>query len=864
MRRWKNGPHAGTLACVRWNKEKLKKSPGLLFNFVIESVFPDINTAHRYAVSSLMDTAYWLSEQGAVTKLLEPIPKPHQVQQNDSNVISVVSNVEQCGGTVEQNTAIVEETGALYDTLYNNLAIEVEKVNSVNRDMKETNVELTTELARYKDQEKCFEINQEKYDKLERCYQKSVYQEQCLTKKINALHLSSAKTITTLNEEIANLNNQLSKEKSIVSSLQEEKKKLKSDFKIREDELLDIFQAQQKQQSLYNGKVLLEKHDPPAVYDSEETLQLAQESRLKMKQLNKEIKPENYAKINHLLGVFVSQKAKSREELYFSNISKTASVSKSISIPNEEFSDDTTPSVARKFLNEEALNLVRDFNSLAKEAVISAKHKALEFEIKHLLRAVVSQDILSIMQNNPIVDISNLQTELDPQLGDLKGKSKDTPCVSDTFDPLSQKLEDENVELEFQVPLKVVESNDLSNPVTSNSAPSSRESIVVNNERVIAPVIFRINPFKASKVDNFVPNKHVKASIRTKPITVSQPHVITKKDVNSNTNGFSPKNVDSTTRTKRPQLRNNPKNDKVPSRKEMSGHKQIIWIVSDKRKEGAQSTVRTKVLLVVKVLLLCSKGKIIMARIWRSIEEVIMKKIEYCLFDVVVEFHREMITSQLQGKLRLYDEVRARTLFVLSSSNRGRLLGIIDLMRQKNKRMKQEGLNRQIGKLQDSHGALDLGSTRHCSRYCSKVLLLFESTAHYAQSTARCESTAVMFEGTASFIREGKIIMARIWRFIEEVIMKKIEYCLFDVVVEFHREMITSQLQGKLRLYDEVRARTLFVLSSSNRGRLLGIIDLMRQKNKRMKQEGLNRQIGILQKMEFDCKLMIGKLQDVT
>ncbi|GKE51536.1 hypothetical protein Tco_1486692, partial [Tanacetum coccineum] len=87
-------------------------------------------------------------------------------------------------------------------------------------------------------------------------------------------------------------------------------------------------QTQQKQQSLYNGKILLEKHDPPAVYDSEETLQLAQESRLKMKQLNKEIKP--------LSEVFVSQKAKSRKELYFSNTSKAASVSKSISIPNEE------------------------------------------------------------------------------------------------------------------------------------------------------------------------------------------------------------------------------------------------------------------------------------------------------------------------------------------------------------------------------------------------------------------------------------------------------------------------------------------------------------------------------------------------
>ncbi|GKA14804.1 hypothetical protein Tco_0694450, partial [Tanacetum coccineum] len=67
----------------------------------------------------------------------------------------------------------------------------------------------------------------------------SVCQEQCLTKKINALHLSFGKQITTLNEEITKLNNQLSKEKSTVSSLQEEKKKSKSDFKIREDEFLD-------------------------------------------------------------------------------------------------------------------------------------------------------------------------------------------------------------------------------------------------------------------------------------------------------------------------------------------------------------------------------------------------------------------------------------------------------------------------------------------------------------------------------------------------------------------------------------------------------------------------------------------------
>ncbi|GKD53366.1 hypothetical protein Tco_1286753 [Tanacetum coccineum] len=159
-------------------------------------------------------------------------------------------SVEQDGRTVEQHPATVKETRAYFESLYNNLAIKVEKVNSVNRKMKETNADLTTKLARYKNQEKCFKISQEKYDKLERCYQKSVYQEQCLTKKINALHLSYAKTITTLNEEISNLNNQLSKEKSTVSFLNEEKKKLKPDFKIQ-------------------------RHDPPVVYDSEETLQLA-------------------------------------------------------------------------------------------------------------------------------------------------------------------------------------------------------------------------------------------------------------------------------------------------------------------------------------------------------------------------------------------------------------------------------------------------------------------------------------------------------------------------------------------------------------------------------------------------------------
>nr|GEX38334.1 hypothetical protein [Tanacetum cinerariifolium] len=448
-------------------------------------------------------------------------------------------------------------------------------------------------------------------------------------------------------------------------------------------------QAQQKQQSLYDGKVLLEKHDPPVVHDSEETLQLAQESRQNMKQLNKEIKPVNYTKINHLSGVFVSQTAKSRKELYFSNTFKTATVSKPISIPNEEFLDDTTPSVARKFLNEvkstivtlqhvvkhrmtldthnwsssahqelhkivkdenfpivnqvdarvqnfeiqflkEAVKFVGDFKSLAKEADESlAKHKALELRIECFLRAVSSQDIMSVVQNNYVGETSNLQSELEhtkerfenciikkeneyaklwnywykkceeckfdkisydkayndmqqktkrlqAQLGDLKGKSKDTSCVSDTLNPLSQKLENENVELEFQQSIvgnlpKVGEIHDLSKPVTSNLIPTPQESKVVKNDKVIAPGIFRINPFKTSREEKHVPNKD-RASVRSKPITVSQPPVITKKDVNSDSNGLSSTGIDNT-KTRRPQPRSNTKNDRVPSASKSSCNK---------------------------------------------------------------------------------------------------------------------------------------------------------------------------------------------------------------------------------------------------------------------------------------------------
>nr|GFA27755.1 hypothetical protein [Tanacetum cinerariifolium] len=70
------------------------------------------------------------TQEEQYTELIEPILEPHQVPQNDHNVISKVTSMEQSGETVEQYPANFEETRALYDSLYQNLAIEVEKVNT--------------------------------------------------------------------------------------------------------------------------------------------------------------------------------------------------------------------------------------------------------------------------------------------------------------------------------------------------------------------------------------------------------------------------------------------------------------------------------------------------------------------------------------------------------------------------------------------------------------------------------------------------------------------------------------------------------------------------------------------------------------
>nr|GFC43386.1 hypothetical protein [Tanacetum cinerariifolium] len=118
---------------------------------------------------------------------------------------------------------------------------------------------------------------------------------------------------------------------------------------------------------------------------------------------------------------------------------------------------------------------------------------------------------------------------------------------------------------------KIGETDALSKPVTSTSVSTPQVSKGVNNAKVIAPCMFRISPDKVSREAKKVPNT-VSASSRIKPITVSQPFLITKKGMNSNSNGLSSIGLDNT-KTRRPQPRSNTKNDRVPSASKSSRSK---------------------------------------------------------------------------------------------------------------------------------------------------------------------------------------------------------------------------------------------------------------------------------------------------
>nr|GEV14322.1 Gag-Pol polyprotein [Tanacetum cinerariifolium] len=341
---------------------------------------------------------------------------------------------------------------------------------------------------------------------------------------------------------------------------------------------------------------------------------------------------------NEEIRVFVPQTTKSMKELFLSNVSNMVTASKTISIPNEDLSDDTTPSVARKFLNEsssahkevhrfisheiapiinqvyarvqnfelqflqEAAKFVRDFKSLAKEADESLdKQKSLELEIERLLKESVSHDIMSIMQNSFVNLQSDLRTELD------RVKEKLELCII--------KKEKEYVVRWNNCHLKTTYKN-MFDSIKSNRAHAKLHDLIYKNAQLRAwgfentsesmkntsgtSVTPRVDKPKLSVVTHHSKKLHASTQLHSVPQprefnVVKHRNVITpemfkinpsqmpRENVSSNTVIASFKGLVHTAKTRRPQPKGSTRNARVPSASKSSEVKQIVTVEDHRR-----------------------------------------------------------------------------------------------------------------------------------------------------------------------------------------------------------------------------------------------------------------------------------------
>nr|GEX70998.1 hypothetical protein [Tanacetum cinerariifolium] len=471
------------------------------------------------------------TQEEQCSELLEPISEQHQVPQNDNNVISEVTSVEQSGETVEQHPANFEETRALYDSLYHNLAIEVEKVNSVNRKLKETNADLTTELARFKNQEKCFEI---KFS-------------DDTTPSVARKFLNEVKsTIVTLQRIVKHI---MTLETHNWSSSAHQEL-----HKIVKDEIFPI--VNQVDARVQNFKIQFLKEAAKFVGDFKSLAKKANESLAKHKILELEIE--------RLLRAVVSQDIMSVVQK--TSVVDTSNLQTELERTKERFEnciikkeneyaklwndwykkceeckyDKISYNTAYKDVQQNIERLQAQLVDLKENAHLKATYKNLFDSIS--VSRTQTKTIIASLQNdlqNTIYKNAKLRTQLFKKVSDQKDNTRDT-SVNTNF---AKQSIVENLP-------KVGETHALSKPVTSNSVSTPQESKVMKNDKVISPGMFNINPFKTSKEEKNVPNT-VRASTRTKPITVSQPHVFTKKDANSDSNGLSSTGIDNT-KTRRP------------------------------------------------------------------------------------------------------------------------------------------------------------------------------------------------------------------------------------------------------------------------------------------------------------------------
>nr|GEW56856.1 hypothetical protein [Tanacetum cinerariifolium] len=295
-----------------------------------------------------------------------------------------------------------------------------------------------------------------------------------------------------------------------------------------------------------------QEHDPPVVDDSEETPELSQESREKMKFLKKEIKPVNYAKINHLSGekeydVLWNNWYTKCEEFKYDKISYDKAYN-DMQQKVERLQAQLRDFKGKSSDTPSALNTLDLLNKKLKSKIVELEFQVVNYkrEISHL-KTTYKNLFDSITSNREHAKLHNLIYE-NAQLRAWVFEN-----TSESMNNTSGTSVTPHVD-KPKLSIVTPHSKKLHASILSHSVPQPREFNVVNHRNVIAPGMFKINPSQTSR-----------------------------ENVSFDTVNASSIGLVHTARTRRPQPKGNIRNTRVPSASKSSEVKKNV-IVEDHRR----------------------------------------------------------------------------------------------------------------------------------------------------------------------------------------------------------------------------------------------------------------------------------------
>ncbi|GJV32354.1 retrovirus-related pol polyprotein from transposon TNT 1-94 [Tanacetum coccineum] len=425
---------------------------------------------------------------------------------SDSNIIPYSQYLIESQQPAVQNSNSSAQQDALILSVIEQLKTQVANCTKINLENKNVNDTLTAELERYKEQVKVLNEGQN-----------------VDLRSNDNVSDSSAQSV-----EIDRLKQTLSEHLKEKESLMQTVSFLKDDFKKEESrnidreialekriKQLDNIKAQQLKPKLYAGDII-EKTNPIMIPDSEETLMLAEESRLKMflKQkdpimLEKKVNttPVDYARLNQLSQDFVKQfvpqtKLSVEQDFWSQNsmISNEPTLSRRptiVEVPKElpkvsmvntslkklkhhlasfdvVFKERTTPTTIIEG------SWVQNVFHQMEQAVEQHRLESKTFEVKmnqvlneneRLLEQVLSKDIVNIIVNSSVNNLSRnvhkcekcLQLEIELQTDFIEKEIYDKLGKTNE-DKIKQELEEIeiiNIELDHRVTKLIVENEHL-------------------------------------------------------------------------------------------------------------------------------------------------------------------------------------------------------------------------------------------------------------------------------------------------------------------------------------------------------------------------------------------------------------------